>query len=169
VSRWIGAIRAATVCRVPRPRCYVASPLGFSETTRPWYTDVLLPALAELVEPVDPWSLTAEEEVAAAQAAGRDREIALEIGRRNIEAIRSSSMLIAQLDGQEADSGTVAELGYAAGLGLRCFGIRSDFRQAGEAGVPLNLQVVTFVETSGGIIAPSLDALLAHLRADLAG
>jgi nucleoside 2-deoxyribosyltransferase len=152
---------------VPRPRCYVASPLGFSETTRSWYADVYLPALAEVVEPVDPWSLTSEAEVEAAHAAGHEREIALEIGRRNIEAIRSSSLLIAQLDGQEPDSGTVAELGYAAGLGLRCFGIRSDWRQAGEPGVPLNLQVVSFVAASGGTIEPSLEALLVRLREDL--
>jgi nucleoside 2-deoxyribosyltransferase len=154
---------------VSRPRCYVASPLGFSETTRPWYRDVLLPALAELVEPVDPWSLTGEDEIAAAYAAGHEREIALEIGRRNVEAIRSSELLVAQLDGQEADSGTVAELGFAAGLGLRCFGIRSDLRQAGEPGVPLNLQVATFVAESGGTIEASLDALVARLREQLAG
>lgn len=153
---------------MPRPRCYVASPLGFSETTRPWYRDVLLPALAALVEPVDPWSLTTGAEIEAAHAAGRDREIALEIGRRNIEAIRSSALLVAQLDGQEADSGTVAELGFAAGLGLPCFGIRSDLRQAGEPGVPLNLQVAAFVEETGGTIEPSLDALLERLRTMLA-
>jgi nucleoside 2-deoxyribosyltransferase len=151
-----------------RPRCYVASPLGFSETTRPWYETVMLPALAELVEPVDPWALTTAAEIEAAYADGREREIALEIGRRNVEAIRSSELLVAQLDGQEADSGTVAEVGYAAGLGLRCFGIRSDLRQAGEPGVPLNLQVATFVADSGGTIEPSLEALVAVLRAALA-
>lgn len=152
---------------MPRPRCYVASPLGFSETTRPWYADVLLPTLAEVVEPVDPWSLTTEDEIAAEYAAGRHREIALEIGRRNIEAIRSCAMLIAQLDGQEADSGTVGELGFAAGLGLRCHGIRSDLRQAGEPGVPLNLQVASFVEETGGVISSSLEELVAHLRVEL--
>lgn len=155
------------MARVPRPRCYVASPLGFSETTRPWYHDVLLPTLAALVEPVDPWSLTTAEEIATAHAAGRDRQIALEIGRRNIAAIRSSELLVAQLDGQEVDSGTVAELGYAAGIGLPCFGVRSDLRQAGEPGVPLNLQVAAFVAESGGTIEPSLDQLVARLRTEL--
>ncbi|MDO9410356.1 nucleoside 2-deoxyribosyltransferase [Patulibacter sp.] len=153
---------------MPRPRCYVASPLGFSETTRPWYRDVLLPGLAEVVDPIDPWSLTTEDEIAAAHAAGHEREVALEIGRRNAEAIHGAELLVAQLDGQEADSGTVAELGYAAGRGLRCFGIRSDLRQAGEPGVPLNLQVATFVALSGGTIEASLDALLVRLREDLA-
>lgn len=149
-----------------RPRCYVASPLGFSETTRPWYRDVLLPTLAEVVEPVDPWALTSEEEIAAEYGAGRHREIALEIGRRNVEAIRSCDLLVAQLDGQEADSGTVAELGFAAGLDLRCYGIRSDLREAGEPGVALNLQVAAFVALHGGTIEPTLDALMTRLHAD---
>jgi nucleoside 2-deoxyribosyltransferase len=154
---------------MPRPRCYVASPLGFSETTRGWYAKELLPALAALVEPVDPWALSTAEEFEAAAAAGRQRAFALEVGRRNAEAIRSSALLVAHLDGQEPDSGTVVEVGYACGLGLRCYGVRSDLRQAGEAGMPLNLQVAALIEASGGTIAPSTPALLERLRDDLAG
>jgi len=150
-------------------RCYVASPAGFSESTRGWYRDVLLPALATVVDPVDPWSLTDPAEIAAAHAAGRHREIALEIGRRNADAIRSCTMLVAHLDGQEADSGTVVEVGYAAGLGLRCHGIRSDLRQAGEAGVELNLQVVALIELSGGTIERSVDAMVRRIASDDAG
>ena len=41
-----------------RPRCYVASPLGFTEAGRRYYADVYLPALAEVVTPVDPWTLS---------------------------------------------------------------------------------------------------------------
>ena len=129
----MSAIAAAT--RGRQPRCYLASPLGFTEAGRDYYHRVYLPALAGVVEPVDPWSLTTEDEVGAAQAAGRAREMSLEIGGRNIEAIRSSEMLIAYLEGQEPDAGTVAELGFAAGLDLPCFGLRSDFREAGESGV----------------------------------
>jgi hypothetical protein len=40
------------------PRCYVASPLGFTEAGRCYYGDVYLPALNSVVTPVDPWSLT---------------------------------------------------------------------------------------------------------------
>jgi len=146
----------------------VASPLGFSEATRDWYRDRLLPALAEVVEPVDPWALSTAEEFAAAAAAGQQRAFALEVGRRNARAIRSSALLVAHLDGQEPDSGTVVEVGYACGLGIRSYGIRSDLRQAGEAGVPLNLQVAALIEDSGGTIVDGLDALLALLREDLA-
>ena len=147
-----------------RPRCYVASPLGFTAAGRHWAAGVLLPALAAVVEPIDPWALTSAEEVAAATAAGRERELALEIGRRNLAAIRSAERLVALLDGQEVDSGTAVEVGYAAALGLRCDGLRTDARQAGEPGVAVNLQVEAVIAESGGAIATSLEELVNALR-----
>ncbi|MFZ0041920.1 MAG: nucleoside 2-deoxyribosyltransferase [Solirubrobacteraceae bacterium] len=146
------------------PRCYIASPLGFTEAGRDYYRRVYLPALASVVEPVDPWALTAAHELAAAVGQGREAELHLTIGRRNAEAIRSSELLAAYLDGQEPDSGTVAELGYGAALGLTCFGLRSDLRQNGEEGGSLNLQLRAFIGDSGGALASSLDALVAQLR-----
>jgi nucleoside 2-deoxyribosyltransferase len=148
-----------------RPRCYVASPLGFTEAGRHYYATVFLPALATAVEPVDPWALMTDEDIAAVRAAGGERAAALQIGRRNTAAIRSCDMLAAYLEGQEPDSGTVAEIGFAAALGLTCFGLRTDSRQAGEAGVSVNLQVETFIVDSGGMIAASLDELVRGLRA----
>jgi len=148
-----------------RPRCYVASPLGFTAAGRDWSERVLLPALAGVVEPVDPWALTGVDELEAARRAGRERELALEIGARNADAIRSCSLLAALLDGQELDSGTAAEVGYAAALGLRCFGLRTDLRQAGEPGVTVNLQVEAFIAASGGTIVTTLEALVGVLGA----
>jgi nucleoside 2-deoxyribosyltransferase len=148
-----------------RPRCYVASPLGFTEAGRHYYEQVYLPALATVVDPVDPWALTSALEVAAAARRGEQAEMAREIGRRNIEAIRSCELLVAQLDGQEPDAGTVSELGFAAGLGLTCFGLRTDLRQAGEDGALLNLQVQEFVLASGGVIVGSLKELVTVLGA----
>lgn len=145
------------------PRCYVASPLGFSEAGRQYLRDVYLPRLARVVTVVDPWALTTQEEVAAAAARGEQRAMALEIGRRNSAAIRSCTLLAAYLEGQEPDAGTVAEVGYAAALGLTCFGLRTDFREAGEAGVVVNLQVESFIVESGGTICTSLDDLVAAL------
>jgi nucleoside 2-deoxyribosyltransferase len=140
-----------------RPRCYVASPLGFSEAGRLYLGSVLLPALRDVVEVVDPWSFPAAGAVAG-------RELALELGRRNAEAIDGCSLLVAVLDGQEVDSGTASEVGYAAARGLRCFGLRSDFRESGEEGVAVNLQVEYFVVASGGVVARSLDELVVALR-----
>jgi nucleoside 2-deoxyribosyltransferase len=148
-----------------RPRCYVASPLGFSEAGRDYYEQRYVPALEAHVEPVDPWTLSLPEEFEAARAAGREQAFGIEVGARNAEAIRSAQMLIAQLDGQEVDAGTAAELGYAAALGLPCLGVRSDLRSSGEPGMRVNLQLEAFIVLSGGFIAGSLDELVAQLAA----
>lgn len=145
------------------PRAYVASPLGFTEAGRAYYAQTFLPALADVVEVVDPWSLTSETETLELQAAGRHAELNTLIGARNVEAIRSCTRLVAVLDGQEPDAGTCAEIGYAAALGLRIDGLRTDWRQAGEAGAVVNLQVQYFVEASGGRIVGTLNELVALL------
>ena len=133
-------------------RCYVASPLGFSEAGRWYYAEHFIPALREVVEPVDPWSL------------GGPSSAPADIGRRNAEAIDSCTLLAAVLDGQEVDSGTASEVGYGAARGLRCFGLRTDLRESGEPGVAVNLQVAHFIESSGGRIVATLDELLDALR-----
>jgi nucleoside 2-deoxyribosyltransferase len=145
------------------PRCYVASALGFTDAGAHYYEHVYMPVLRGAVEPVDPWALTTAQEVAEARAAQREREFALEIGRRNAEAIRSCTLLVAHLDGQEIDAGTAAEVGFAAALGLRCFGLRTDMRESGEPGVRVNLQVEHFLVASGGSLCTSLEALVAAL------
>jgi nucleoside 2-deoxyribosyltransferase len=148
-----------------RPRCYVASPLGFSEAGRAYYAERYLPALAEHVEPVDPWVLTAPAEFATAREQGRTYELGIEVGARNAAAIRGAQLVIAHLDGQEVDAGTAAEVGYAAALGLPCLALRSDLRSSGEPGMHVNLQLEAFVVLSGGFVAGSLDELVARLAA----
>jgi nucleoside 2-deoxyribosyltransferase len=145
------------------PRCYVASALGFTHAGAHYYEHVYLPALRRAVVPVDPWGLTTTQEVAEARAARREREFALEIGKRNADAIRSCALLAAHLDGQEVDAGTAAEVGFAAALGLRCFGLRTDVRENGEPGVNVNLQVEHFLMASGGSLCTSLEALVSAL------
>ena len=148
-----------------RPRAYIASPLGFTEPGREYYALRYLPALAEHVEPVDPWALTQPEEFAAAREDGREHELGIEVGERNAAAIRGARLVIAQLDGQEVDAGTAAEVGFAAGLGLPCVAVRTDLRSSGEPGMKVNLQLEAFVVLSGGFVAGSLDELLARLAA----
>ena len=146
-----------------RPRCYIASPLGFSEAGRAYYAERYLPALTEHVEPVDPWTLSLPEEFAAAREAGGEHAFGIEVGERNAAAIRGAQLLIAQLDGQEVDAGTAAEVGYAAALGLPCLGVRSDLRASGEPGMRVNLQLEAFIVLSGGFVAGSLGELVARL------
>lgn len=148
-----------------RLRCYIASPLGFSEAGRYYYSRVLLPALEPIVEPVDPWALVTDAELVAAEEAGTEAELAREIGERNREALAGCDLLMAVLDGQEIDAGTAAEVGFASALRIQCFGLRTDRRETGEPGATVNLQVEAFILTSGGFIVSSLEELVETIGA----
>ncbi len=75
--------------------------------------------------------------------------------------IRSCDILLGVLDGPELDSGTVSEIGFAAGLGKKCYGLRTDFRNCGEFdGVPVNLQVLYWIEASGGRLFRSIEEVV---------
>lgn len=148
-----------------KPRCYIASPLGFTAGGRDYYERVYLPALRKVVTPVDPWALASPDELALAQRENRERDLGLALGRRNIRAIRECELLVAYLEGQELDAGTAAEVGYAVGLGTRCHGLRTDFRASGDLGAPINLQVEAFILESGGRIFATLEEMVAHLSA----
>ncbi len=147
-------------------RCYVASPFGFSEAGRAYYYGTLVPALAEVVEVVDPWAISAANEFERAAAEGTLASLVLEVGRRNAEAIRGCTVLVACLDGSDVNSGTAAEVGYAAALGVRCLGLRTDLRETGERGAIVNLQVQSFIVHSGGRVTASLEELLEELARD---
>jgi len=155
-----------SLSEMTRPRCYLASPLGFSEPGRAYYYDTLIPALSDLVEVVDPWAISGADEFAEAAAGDALGTFVLEVGRRNAEAIRGCRLLVACLDGSDVDSGTASEVGYASALGIRCHGVRTDLRESGERGAIVNLQVLSFIVHSGGAVASSLETLRHNLAVD---
>lgn len=130
---------------------YVASPLGFTEPTRSWYVGVLLPAVQAVgFEPLDPWTgteiLEALKWPAGPERVERLRDANRLTGARNAELIERADGLLAVLDGVDVDSGTAAEIGYAAGFGKPCVGWRSDLRQTGDnEATVVNLQVEHFL------------------------
>jgi nucleoside 2-deoxyribosyltransferase len=142
------------------------------------YNDtVLIPAVRNAgFEPLDPWDADTEILRVFALAPNdpeRARRLAdtnREVGRRNAERIRSASGMLAILDGDDVDSGTAAEVGYACALGCPVVGLRSDLRTSGdnEAAV-VNLQVEWFVLESGGRLASGLDEALAALATIVSG
>ncbi|MGL4371004.1 MAG: nucleoside 2-deoxyribosyltransferase [Spirochaetota bacterium] len=149
-------------------KIYCASPLGFSEAGRFFINDILYPLIRECgIEIIDPWQLTParETEKVSAISDHRKRTAAWQklnfvIGGNNAQGIRGADMLLAVLDGSDVDSGTSAEIGYAAALGKKVLGYRSDFRQSGDnEGSRINLQVEYFIFQSGGTIAGSLQEL----------
>lgn len=152
---------------------YLASPLGFAESTR-GFMQGLVERLGPLVTVINPWDdrrfedeftriakLDSRTEAHAALTA-----INTELGRANAESIRNATGLVGILDGVDVDSGTAAEIGYAFGLGKRCYGLRTDFRLAGDnPGSIVNLQVQYFIEASGGSVQTTIENLFDALAA----
>jgi nucleoside 2-deoxyribosyltransferase len=156
---------------------YLASPLGFAASTRP-FMEHLTQELSGLVTVVNPWDdHRFDDALASAQTLeGRGERLAklaavnAEIGRTNEDKIRGCDAMIAVLDGVDVDSGTASEIGFAYALGKRVFGLRTDFRLTGDNEAALvNLQVRYWIDASGGNAVTSLGALRTAVGAWTAG
>lgn len=140
-------------------KVYLASPLGFSLENN-YYRERIKERLRQLHCSVfDPWEQAEvtqriETAMSIGDSLARDqaiREAAFFTGAVNAEGIRSSDLILAVLDGMEPDSGTASEVGFGAGIGKKCFGLRTDFRACGDLpGIPINLQVLYFIDCTGG-------------------
>lgn len=151
---------------------YLASPLGFAGSTRPFMED-LVRALREHVTVINPWDdqrfaadfaeLALVDSVKARSA--RLSEINTELGRANAASIDRVDGVFAILDGVDVDSGTAAEIGYAFARGKVVNGLRTDFRLAGDnPGSIVNLQVQYFIEASGGKVVTEVGDFIALAR-----
>jgi len=81
------------------------------------------------VRPEDPRHLPQD---AGDDHAVRDKKEHVRIYNHNKRAIRDADILVAIIDGADADSGTAWEMGYAAALKKPVIAIRTDFRMAGS-------------------------------------
>src|SRR5262245_38436178 len=157
----------------PASRIYLASPLGFSEARRHFYTSILIPYVRGLgCEVVSAWALTEPGRIEAVQKlpygpVRRDawRKLNREIGATNRAAIDGARGVVAVLDGVDVDSGTAAEIGYAFARGKLIVGYRGDDRLSAdnEASI-VNLQVEYFIRQSGGTIVYRYQDLESSLR-----
>ena len=140
-------------------KLYLASPLGFSPENSAYLNQIKVTLASQGFEIFDPWeqkqfagrleNAAREQDFAARVAAFK--VIAQEIGSCNEGGIRWANFILAVLDGAEVDSGTAAEVGFGSALGKKCYGLRTDLRDSGDfIGLPVNLQVLHFIEKSGG-------------------
>ncbi len=151
------------------PTVYLAGPQVFTPYGREFIPNDIIPLLENLsYDPVFPAELGDEtvlqelsEEPLSAERAQAYRNWSEETGQRNMDAIDTADLVLANLDGADVDSGTAAEITYAASQNTPVIGYRTDTRHSGENdGVIVNLQVEQFIKESGGtIISPP------HLRA----
>jgi nucleoside 2-deoxyribosyltransferase len=77
---------------------------------------------------------------------------------KNLAAIDKADILVAVVDGADADSGTSWEIGYAYALGKPVLGLRTDFRTLGIEGT-VNLMIERSV-----ILCSGVPELLARLK-----
>ena len=146
-------------------KIYLASPLGFSPENMAYLNRIKVILTSQGCEIFDPWeqkqfadriesAFRVRDYDARAAAFG---EIARQIGSCNEGGIRWADVILAVLDGAEVDSGTAAEVGFGSALGKRCYGLRTDQRDSGDfVGLPVNLQVLHFIERSGGTMFRSI-------------
>jgi len=138
---------------------YVASPLGFTTSGLTFSNEVLLPLLRHHgLAPLDPWSGPDLFGPALALPIGDERRVAVAranhlTAERNATMISGASGLLAVLDGSDVDSGTAAEVGFAAAIPIPIVGWRSDSRCSGDnEGSIVNLQVEYFIHRTGGSV-----------------
>jgi nucleoside 2-deoxyribosyltransferase len=152
-------------------RIYLAGPLGFSEAGRV-FQGVLTKRLSKRgYRVINPFKLTKKSKIQAILRLPtldeqRDawRQLNPQIGKQNQRAIDSCDAVLANLDGQDVDSGTAAEIGYAFARGKPIIGYRGDLRLSSDnVGSTVNLQVEFFIKESGGEILCSASAIPASL------
>jgi nucleoside 2-deoxyribosyltransferase len=160
-------------------RIYLAGPGGFDAGGRRWHALVCDAVTRAGFDVLDPWTASAAVfDDAYAQPEGPARIAALchanaIAGATNARLIAEASAVLALLDGTDVDSGTAAEIGYAAAVGTPVIAYRTDWRTSGDnAAALVNLQVEHFILASGGeiVTAPSGiddDTLLDHAIAAL--
>lgn len=83
-----------------------------------------------------------------------------QIFRANLLALLECDLMVAMLDGSQVDDGTAWEVGYFFSQGKQVFGLRTDFRRAGESD---QSKVNLMVEHSCRRVAASLEELAEDL------
>ncbi|WP_292522120.1 nucleoside 2-deoxyribosyltransferase [Methanoculleus sp.] len=117
-------IPAVDVKEFARYRVYLAGPL-FSEAERTYnlvLRDILEAHLFDVYLP--------QEVGDTSHTRGREENGA--IFAQHLPAIRDADIVVAVIDGADADSGTSWEMGYAYALGKKVVALRTDFRIAGR-------------------------------------
>ena len=154
---------------------YLAGPSGFSDSGLLWHNTVLMPkVVAAGLIAVDPWDdQSAIAEIMGRLPWGEERRNELVVanlikGRQDLAMVDSAAGMLACLDGQDVDSGTALEIGYAHKGGKLIVGLRTDIRISSDnEGSQVNLMIETCALDSGGIITSSVDEAVEFLASKL--
>lgn len=137
---------------------YQAGPL-FSEAERAWHSAFSAELEKAGYTVIWPGSLLTEKMI---KQAG-DKAVSL-IFETCKNAIEKCSMVVALLDGTQVDDGTAWEVGYAYAKGIPVYGIRTDFRAAGDTIHNLVNSMIEGCLQGCTRSVPELLTLLAHKK-----
>mgnify|MGYP006284412239 CR=1 FL=1 len=117
-------------------KVYLAAPL-FSQVQRQ-YNRTLAKALREAL-PRSEVVLPQDFRVGPSNASFNDRRYLAALARRCRREVAEADVVLALLDGADADSGVAFEVGFARGLGKPVLGVRTDYRQLQVKGLNVML------------------------------
>jgi nucleoside 2-deoxyribosyltransferase/predicted secreted protein len=143
-------IKAMDVISFSQYRVYLAAPL-FSEGERAYNLSIARNLRNNFFDVFLP-------QEAGDDSHTRDKKEQSRIFSENLKALEKSDIIVAVIDGADADSGTAWEMGYAYAQKKKVIAVRTDFRRAG-----LNEKVNLMLEQSS-FCATSLDNLFNLLK-----
>jgi nucleoside 2-deoxyribosyltransferase/predicted secreted protein len=88
----------------------------------------------------------------------RGKKAHRDIFHRHLDALENTDIVVAVIDGADADSGTAWEMGYAYAHGIPVIAIRTDFRMAGHH------EHVNLMLEQSALVVHSTDDLLVALK-----
>jgi len=134
-------IKAIDVMTFSQYRIYLAAPL-FSQSERAYNLSIAQSLRNNFFDVFLPQETGDDSHT-------RDKEKQSRIFSENLKALEKSDIIVAVIEGADADSGTVWEMGYAYAQGKQVFALRTDFRRVGiYEKVNLMLEQSSFVATS---------------------
>ena len=153
-------------------KIYLASPYGFSESSKGFLRDLREKLKSSGHTVHDPWvvsePLVLECLAKIRRNPGNSKQLwhklDMKIGKLNQKAIDKAEVVVAGLDGTDVDAGTASEIGYAFGRDKTVLGYREDFRLTGEnEGMVVSVQVQYWIEQSGGAVFGKVSDVLKRL------
>ena len=144
----------------PKPRIYLAAPL-FAQQERLWNR-----LLAERLEALVPCSVALPQEIQPGEQPDEAEQFPA-LFRRCLEGVEECDVLVALLDGPDADSGAAFEMGYAHALGKPIIGVRTDYRPQHDHGTNLMLARACAAMVHLPALDADLDALAEAIGLEL--
>jgi len=139
-------IKAMDVMIFSQYRIYLAAPL-FSECERAYNLSIARNLRNNFFDVFLP-------QEAGDDSHTRDKEEQSRIFSENLKALENSDIIVAVIDGADADSGTAWEMGYAYAQKKQVIALRTDFRRAG-----MYERVNLMLEESTKIVTNTLELL----------